>query len=99
MLIVPPKNKKEIPKYTCHHDFEQVPEPSVQTTPRTVREINIPVKDDEELRSVNDQLRKLPSTRTHTLESTVSNKIKYLPFCSIFIFFCFFLIYECTICC
>ncbi|KAG2223234.1 hypothetical protein INT45_006115 [Circinella minor] len=59
----------EIPKYTCHHDFEQIPEPSVQTTPRTVREINIPVKDDEELRSVNDQLRKLPSTRTHTLES------------------------------
>ncbi|KAI9274489.1 hypothetical protein BDA99DRAFT_555917 [Phascolomyces articulosus] len=60
----------EIPKYTCHHDFDQAPELSVQTTPRTVREINIPVKDDEELRSVSDQLRKLPSTRTHTLEST-----------------------------
>ena len=44
----------------------------MQVSPRTVREINIPVKD-EELRSVNDQLRKLPSTRPHTAESTVIN--------------------------
>lgn len=56
----------ETPKYTSFEDTEDKPKPTIQMMPRTIREINIPVED-EELRSVNDQLNKLPSIRTTTL--------------------------------
>ncbi|CDH48702.1 cell division control protein [Lichtheimia corymbifera JMRC:FSU:9682] len=53
----------ETPKYTSFEETEDKPKPTIQMMPRTIREINIPVED-EELRSVNDQLNKLPSIRT-----------------------------------
>lgn len=56
----------ETPKYTSSEDTEDKPKPTIQMMPRTIREINIPVED-EELRSVNDQLNKLPSIRSTTL--------------------------------
>ncbi|KAI9496995.1 hypothetical protein BDB00DRAFT_785100 [Zychaea mexicana] len=68
----------DIPKYTCHHNFDEVPESTAPPTPRTVREINIPVKD-EELRSVNDQLRKLPSSRPQTSESMTNHVCIFAP--------------------
>ncbi|EPB90842.1 hypothetical protein HMPREF1544_02259 [Mucor circinelloides 1006PhL] len=43
---------------------KKVVAPPVLTEKRTIREINIPIKQDEELRSVNDQLRKkLPASK------------------------------------
>ncbi|KAI9322468.1 hypothetical protein BX666DRAFT_2022942 [Dichotomocladium elegans] len=52
----------ETPKYTSYEDTEDKPKPTIKIIPRKIHEINIPVVD-EELRSVNDQLRKLPSMR------------------------------------
>ncbi|KAI7885859.1 hypothetical protein K492DRAFT_203668 [Lichtheimia hyalospora FSU 10163] len=71
-------NIPETLKYTSYEDTEDKPKPTIQMMPRTIREINIPVED-EELRSVNDQLNKLPSIRTTTSPMAEKNDATLPP--------------------
>lgn len=57
----------DIPKYTkFKRDGEIVLRQQEQKSIRTINEINIPTKHDEQLRSVNDQLKKIPSPWDNT---------------------------------
>lgn len=52
----------DIPKYTkFKRETEMVLKHQEKQPVRTIKEINIPTKHDEQLRSVNDQLKKIPS--------------------------------------
>lgn len=55
----------DIPKYTKYKKSDEIILKLHTSNPREIREINIPVKNDEELRSVNDQLRKIPNPWEH----------------------------------
>jgi hypothetical protein len=75
----------EIPKYTKYKrggteggdDYSSYRTSSeVMSETRTIKEINIPIKHDEELRSVNDQLKKIPSP----WDNTSSDKPKVMQF-------------------
>ncbi|KAL0142491.1 hypothetical protein V8B55DRAFT_1498536 [Mucor lusitanicus] len=57
-----PKYKKFSQPLDAQRKKMAAPPPPVLTEKRTIREINIPIKQDEELRSVNDQLRKKQPT-------------------------------------